>query len=248
METWRQLSEFTDLPFAETEPEELPPLPEVAAPVAPSEVPPGDLAWERPGLVGLPGRLVETASQIFSRPATTFRGLDPNASIARALVYYLLLATISTWICIGYDMLLALFVPDMLPKHPITGKMVPFPIVAGIFVLKAVVAPFFLAGIVFVASGFLHMLLMMFGVSEPNFMVTVRVYCYAIGTAFLLMLIPACGVLIFLPTSVMLLVVGLKEAHGTDFVRPAIAVILPVAALIFLYGLLLVVTQAGVIK
>jgi len=247
METWKPLSEFSDLPAVEADPEELPPLPEVATPVAPPPAPTGEPAWEKPGMAGLPGRLVETVSQIFSRPATTFRGLNPSASIGRAFVYYLLLATFSTWISLIYQIVLLLMVPDSFPKSPLTEKMTPSMLVASL-VLNIVIAPFFLAGMAFVASGFLHMLLMLFGVSQPNFMVTVRVYCYAVGTAFLMMLIPACGVLIFLPSSIFLLILGLKEAHRTDVVRPAIAVIIPAVAVIFLYGLLFVAMQSGMIK
>lgn len=246
METWKPLSEFANLPAVETEPDPPPPLPEVAATV-PSVETSGGPVWDQPGMAGLPGRLITTIGQIFSRPSTTFRGLDPRVPMGRAFFYYLLIAIVSYWISIAYQIFVVLAVPDYLSKTPFGDKMTPSMLVFSL-VLNMLVAPFFLAGMAFVAAGFLHMLLMLFGVSEPNFMVTVRVYCYSVGTAFLMMLIPGCGVLIFLPCSIMLLIVGLKEAHGTDFVRPTVAVIIPAVALIVLYGLLFMAVQYGMIK
>jgi hypothetical protein len=247
METWKPLSEFTDLPVVEEEPEVLPVVPEVAPPSVPEVASAGEPAWEQPGMAGVVGKLFSTIGQIFSRPGTTFRGLNPDGTIARALVYYLMLATVSSWVSLAYNVLVVLLVPGYLEKSPLGGKMTPSMMVAG-SVLNALIAPFFLAGLAFVASGFLHLVLMLFGVSQPNFMLTVRVYCYAIGTAFLMMLIPGCGVLIFLPCAILLLIVGLKEAHRTDFVRPAIAVVVPAVVLLFLYGLLIVAVQSGAIK
>jgi hypothetical protein len=245
METWKPLSEFSDLPDVEVEPEAPPPIP-LAAPAVPSPAL-GEPAWEQPGTAGLPGRLISTIGQVFARPVITFRGLNPDAPLGRSMVYYLLIATVSTWVSLAYNLLVVLVVPEYLAKSPLGDKMTPSMMIAG-SVLNMVIAPFFLAGMAFVAAGFLHMLLMLFGVSQPNFALTVRVYCYAVGTAFLMMLIPGCGVLIFVPCAVMLLIVGLKEAHRTDYLRPAFAVIVPALVLLFLYGFLIVAVQSGMIK
>jgi hypothetical protein len=113
-------------------------------------------------------------------------------------------------------------------------------------VFNMLFAPFFLAGLSLVFSGLLHLLLTLFGVSQPLFAVTARVFCYAVGTSYLLLLIPICGPLAFVPCAVILLVIGLKAAHGIDTFRSLAAVMIPVLLLGICYVLLL--AQAGLLK
>jgi hypothetical protein len=245
METWKPLAEFTDLPVIESEPEGPPPLPETTD--APSSSEGNGPAWDAPGNSGGVRRLFTTIGQVFSQPSATFRGLADDRPIGRALGYYLIIATLATWVSSACNLAVMLLFPQIMEKSPLVGKMTPSALITE-FLFGMITTPFFLAGMAFVAAGVLQLLLRVFGVSQPMFSRTIRVYCYAAGTAFVLMLIPACGPLLFLPCYVFLLVLGLKEAHRSDAFRPAVAVSLFALGLLALYVLLLVAVQTGLIK
>jgi hypothetical protein len=242
MEAWKPLSEFEDLPKVEVAPEPPPPLPTaepppvVVAPPAPPEP-----AWERGGISGF----LHTIGQVFLEPAGTFRQFLPAAPIGRALTYYLLLATTGFWLLLIYNLVFMLLAPGMVPMPEMPAELKPQfgeKVTAWMLVLgcitNMIIAPFFLAGLAFVSSGFLHLLLTLFGVAQPVFAVTIRVFCYAVGTASLFVYIPLCGPLFFVPASVILLIIGLKEAHRTDVARAMAAVMIPAAILGFGYILL----------
>lgn len=245
METWKPLAEFTDLPVVEADPEMPPSLPEEAPAPTPTEAAgPGEPAWEQPGSAGFFLLLFKTIGQVFSQPVTTFRGLNPDAPMGRALRYYLILSTLGAWVYLGYNLVVILMFPEMV-KAQMGDKITTSQILVG-QVLNVLFAPFFLAGLAFGFSGLLHLMLTLFGVPQPVFAVTVRVFCYAVGTSFLLILIPLCGPFFFAPCAVVYLVLGLKEAHRTDAFRPLLAVMVP--AFLLGLGFLALILQAGLIK
>lgn len=239
METWKPLAEFEDLP--RDEPAEPPALPE-HLPVI--EAGPNEPAWEQVGTASPVSLFFKTIGQVFAQPLTTFRGLAPDAPMGRALWYYLILATLASWVFLGYGLAVALLFPEMV-KPPSGVKITPSMLIQS-QIFTMLFAPFFLAGVALAFSGFLHLLLTLFGVPQPVFALTVRVFCYAVGTSFLMLLIPICGLFFFVPCAVIFAVLGLKEAHRTDAFRPLVAVMIPVMVLCFGYVLLLL--QAGLIR
>ncbi len=244
METWKSLGEFDDLPVVEAEVEDPPPLPErqVAEPVpmAAADAP----AWEKPSGDNVFLLLLKTIGHVFSQPATTFRGLNPDLPMGRALRYYLILSTLGAWVYLAYNLVVVLMFPEIVTLQ-MGGKITTTQLLIG-QVFNVLFAPFFLAGLAFGFSGLLHLMLTLFGVPQPSFAVTVRVFCYAVGTSFLLILIPLCGPFFFVPCAVVYLVLGLKEAHRTDAFRPLFAVMVP--AFLLGLGFLVLLLQAGVIK
>jgi hypothetical protein len=238
METWKPLAEFPGLPEVEIT---LPPLPEpVAEPAGP-----GEPAWEQRRALGFFRALFRTMGQVLSTPAATFRAIEPTLPIQNALLYFVLLASLCSYIQQGYNLSLMLAFPDLL--KPLGDKATPA------FVLQSaamnmIITPFFLAGMTFAFSGVLHLLLTLLGVREPSFPVTIRVFCYSVGTSYLLLLMPLCGPFIALVFAVVYLIVGLKEAHRTDAIRPLAAVVLPTVLLVFAYLLLAVNMLKGGIK
>ncbi len=245
MEIWKPLSEFADLPVVEVDPEMPPPIPEQEGKPAPVVAAgPGEPAWERPGSASFLVLLVKTIGQIFSQPAATFRALNPDAPMGRAIRYYLILSTLGAWVYLACNLIMVLMVPEMV-KTQMGGKFTTSQILTG-QIFNMLFAPFFLAGLAFGFSGVLHLMLTLFGVPQPVFAVTVRVFCYAVGTSFLLNLIPLCGPFFFIPCAVVFLVLGLKEAHRTDAFRPLIAVMIP--AFLLCLGFLLLLLQAGLLK
>jgi hypothetical protein len=239
MESWKPLAEFKDLADVELGP---PPLPEVpAAPVGP-----GEPSWEQRASLGSIRALGRTIAQVLSAPAATFRGMESTAPIQNALLYFLLLATVCSWVQQGYNLSIMLVFPDLLKVS--MGDKVTTGFIVQTAAMNMVLTPFFLAGMAFVVSGVLHLLLTLLGLREPNFALTIRVFCYAAGTSYLLLLMPLCGPLFALVFMVIYGIVGLKEAHRTDAIRPLVAVVVPTLLLVFGYLLLAINLFKGGLK
>lgn len=243
MESWKPLGEFTDLPVIEDEPAGVPPLP-VEGPVPAPLTHPGEPAWEQAAALGTGTAFFRTIGQVFSQPLATFGGLNREAPVGRAIGFYVVLSTVSTWVFLAYQLVFILMMPAMV-KEQFGDKVTTSMLIAG-SVFNMLFAPLFLAGMAFVFTGILHLLLTLFGLAAPSFAVTLRVFCYAVGASFLLLLVPMCGLLLFLPCAVIYLSLGLKQAHEVDPVRPLIAVLIPV--LILCAGYFLLLLQAGLLK
>lgn len=99
--------------------------------------------------------------------------------------------------------------------------------------------PVFLLGMLFVAAGVSHLLLSMFGGARHGFGTSVRVFCYAYSPA-IFSAVPVLGSVVGSVWMVVLLIIGLREAHETDGWKAAAAVLLPV-------GLLLAATLTGLL-
>ena len=79
----------------------------------------------------------------------------------------------------------------------------------------------------FIASGILHVCLMIVGGAKKSFETTFRVVCFSAGSTTLLSIIPICGGLISGVWNVVLEIIGLARAHEIDTGKAVIAVLLP---------------------
>jgi len=93
--------------------------------------------------------------------------------------------------------------------------------------VKLVVGPFLLAIGLFLLSGIVHLALLALGGAARGFEATFRVACYSEAAA-LLNIIPVCGGMIAPVLMLVLLIIGVAEAHGTTRARAAAAVLLPI--------------------
>lgn len=108
--------------------------------------------------------------------------------------------------------------------------------------------PAILLGMLFVAAGITHGLLRIFAAGRHGFSTTLRVFCYAYSPG-LFGIVPLLGGLIGSVWMVVLLIIGLREAHATDGWKPAVAVLLPFAllmGLMILALMMLLATGAGI--
>jgi hypothetical protein len=90
----------------------------------------------------------------------------------------------------------------------------------------AIVSPFLIIFGLFLWSGFLHLLLMLVRGAKNGFEATFRVVSYANG-ANLFLAIPFCGGMIALIWTMVISIIGLKEAHGTSGGKASFAVLFP---------------------
>jgi hypothetical protein len=86
--------------------------------------------------------------------------------------------------------------------------------------------PFMIILGLFIWSGILHVFLMMVKGTKAGFEATFRVVSYSYGTN-VLNIIPFCGGIIAWVWSIVLSIIGLKEAHETSGGKAAFAVLFP---------------------
>jgi hypothetical protein len=219
METWKPLSEFTDLPPA-TRPLVAPPLPQQSEDLEISAEP----AWERRQRLGTFSALVATVRQVLAAPGATFKMMKREGGQATPLFFYLLVATFATWAAMAYQLTVVMMNPEAmlgpLAKSLNTASLL------GIQVLSMALAPLLLILIAYCAAGIFHLVFQLLGSSQP-FEVSFRAYCYAVAPASVFRFIPICGDFLFFIAALVLLVFAFREALRIDGARATIGVILP---------------------
>ena len=107
MDEWKPLSEFTDLPQA---------VASLTPPALPEASLEPDLqlepAWERRAQLGTLSALVQTVRQVLSVPVATFKAMKREGGIATPLFFYLIVTTLTTWVAMGYQLIVVLMNPE----------------------------------------------------------------------------------------------------------------------------------------
>jgi hypothetical protein len=97
----------------------------------------------------------------------------------------------------------------------------------GILVFLLLVPVIMIVGM-FIASGILHLCLMILGGAKKPFETTFRVVCFSSGSTCLLSMIPFCGGIVAFVWNIVLECIGLARAHETDTGKAVMAVVLPI--------------------
>lgn len=202
----------------------------------PSEWAPGPGAragtpWERRGEIGLASALVETTQRVLTGPTAFFRAMPVTGGIGSPLVYALIIGYAGLVISAIYDFVLESVMGSSLSRfgggsEAMAGVM---PYLGGGVGLgvKLICGPFLLAISVFLLAGIVHLALLLLGGAARGFEATFRVTCYSEAAA-LLNIIPVCGGVIAPVLMLVLMIIGVAEAHGTTRARAAAAVLLPI--------------------
>jgi hypothetical protein len=188
--------------------------------------------WERRHEIGIASALVETTQRVLTGPTAFFRAMPVTGGIGSPLLYALIIGYAGLVISAIYDFVLESIMGSSLSRfgggsEAMAGVMPYFAGAAGLGV-KLVAGPFFVAIGLFLISGITHLVLMMLGGAARGFEATFRVACYSEAAA-LLNIVPVCGGMLAPVLMVVLMIIGVAEAHGTTRARAAAAVLLPVA-------------------
>ena len=171
------------------------------------------VAWEDPSQA-FPASILRTWRDSLFQPSAFFRGQAWDGSLARPLLYYLLVSITSAFFVLLWRSTDSPLIPTAFrPEAPLA------PLVQFFF------EPF--AALIGLAVGVLVLHLF------------ARVFCYCAGPA-VFTAVPILGPAVGAVWSVILLVVGLREAHRTTSGRAAAMVIVPLLGFVMLLGLLLV--------
>lgn len=190
---------------------------------------PAGTPWERRERIGFASALVETTQQVLLRPTEFFRAMPVTGGLGGPLLYGVILGYLGLLASAIYTAIFNAVAGPRLFEMSQRGeleKLLPYLQGGMSLVMQVIFGPLMIAIGLFVSSAILHVLLMLFGGAPRGFEASFRVRCYA-EAASLLRLIPGCGTPVFVIYILVLLIVGLSEAHGVGRGRAAAAVLLP---------------------
>lgn len=177
------------------------------------------IAWEDPG-VGFPANLGRTWIESLTAPAEFFRRLEPEAPLARAVLYFLIMA-------IGAALFSLLWgIAGSAPELPPEAAAVVDLDTRALQLFGFFISPFANLILLGLAVLVVHAFVRLLTDSRLPMIATARIVCYASGPA-LLTIIPWAGEVAGWIGSAILLAVGVREVHGTTTGRACLAVVLP---------------------
>ena len=192
--------------------------PAVTAPVTTGEG--SGLPWENRDQLGFGNALVATIGMVITRPNEAFTVMKREGGLGDALLFTIILGVFGMIATFGF----AFALPAIGLGAGGMGDLLGLGASAA-FLLFAPVA--MVLGI-FIGGAIIHVCLMLLGGANRSFETTIRVLCYAGGSANVFVLVPLCGTTIASIVALVLDCIGLARAHQTDTWRPVAAVLLPV--------------------
>jgi hypothetical protein len=181
--------------------------------------------WEDRAAQGSFNGLLKTVKGALFGPAEFFRKMAVTGGLMDPILYALIVGMVGVIFSYLWQILFQGTIQNYLPVE--MKKMPGFNIfpTLGLAVL-AVLMPFMIILGLFIWSGILHVFLMMVKGTKAGFEATFRVVSYSYGTN-VLNIIPFCGGIIAWVWSIVLAIIGLKEAHETSGGKAAFAVLFP---------------------
>jgi hypothetical protein len=176
--------------------------------------------WEDRETNGFFGGLFKTAGNALFHPSEFFRRMPVRGGYGDPLLFALIAGMIGMIASYLWQLALKSTVQSVLPAvhaWPTGGVTTAF---------AAFVAPFLLIAGFFISAGLLHVFLLLVQGARAGYEATFRVVAYA-ASANLLLLAPFCGGIVSGIWSVVLLLVGLREAHEISGGKAAFAVFMP---------------------
>jgi len=172
-------------------------------------------------------------------PTNFFHTMNVTGGITDPMLYALITGMVSWMVYYLWQIVLH----DPLASYmPLKGSS-DFAVLQGTgIVAVAFCMPFLLIASLFIWSGALHLLLMMVRGAKNGFEATFRVVSYSVG-AYVFLMIPFCGAIISAVWTIVIAIIGLREAHGTTGGKASFAVLFPLimcCAMASLFFLLIV--------
>lgn len=226
METWKALGEFTDLPEPEVDEDELlapPVVPVTDDPVVTEGMEP---AWEQRKELGVVPALLKTVKQILNIPSTSFRAMKKTGGFAAPLLFFVVLATLGTWMSLFCEIVMIKMSPEKFATNPFGAQITPA-VMINMRIAAMILTPLLVAVGAFITSGAIHLVVMGLCGAEKTYEATFRAYCYAVGSASVFLLIPICGSFIYLVVALVVLVIAIREVHGTSTGMATAGVLIP---------------------
>jgi hypothetical protein len=218
----------------------------IAAPETPAVAGREKTPWEDRDRRGVFGGLFDTLRGALFSPSEFFRKMNVTGGIADPLLYAMIVGVVSIMVLYVWQILFQNTFQGYLPSDVKGAGGLDF--FSGIgLAFVALFMPFFVILGLFLWSGILHVLLMMVRGANNGFEATFRAIAYGYS-AYVFMMLPFCGGLIGTIWTLVLAIIGLKEAHGTSGGKASFAVLFPMilcCAVAFLVVVLVLGTVAA---
>jgi len=191
--------------------------------------PGGGTPWERRRQLGFVNALIETTKQVLSQPAAFFRSMPVTGGLGDPLLYALIVGYVGLFASTIYNLVFRSVLTSSLSRFGGNSDMehlASFLQGGAGLVMNLILGPVFIVIALFVSSGIVHLVLLALGGAARGYEATFRVSGYS-QAASLFNIVPGCGGLIGLVYAIVLLVIGLSEAHGISRGKAAAAVLIP---------------------
>lgn len=172
-------------------------------------------------------------------PASFFARVPRDGGTGAAVAYFLVIAVLVAGATLFWQSL-SLFA-GATGSDRIAAEMGVQPLSPVVSFLLSPVIQLIMLG---VGAAVTHMILSLFDGTRSGFGTSIRVFCYAYSPA-LFGVVPAIGGLVGSVWMLVLLIIGLREAHETAGWKPAVAVLLPFLLLVGLVALSVAVMAAA---
>lgn len=229
MSAWRPLSELESFrtppsaPVTESETATVAPGSEIlTSPVMPAAGARSGLPWDNREQLGWFNALLETIQEVLLRPTEAFTRMQREGGLVNPLLYTLILGMVGA--VAGFIFSVGFRAIGIGGENGLGALLGAGASSFAILILT----PFLIIIFTFIFAGIIHLVLMLLSGANQPFETTLRVVCYASGSASILQLIPLCGSLIASVYSLVLNSIGLARAHETDTWRGVVAVLSPV--------------------
>jgi hypothetical protein len=188
------------------------------------------IPWDDRQRLGFVAALIETVKQVLFEAPAFFKAMPVQGGLSGPLLFALVVGYFGLAVQAGYEAIFRSLSGQMLGDF--TGHAGGLERVVELMgsglglVLMLVLGPLFLLIGLFIGAGITHLFLMLLGGARNGFEATFRVTCFAQATA-LFSVLPFCGTPVQALYQIVLMIVGLAEAHQTGKGTAAAAVLLP---------------------
>jgi hypothetical protein len=189
--------------------------------------------WEDRGRLGFVAALIETTQRVLTRPSEFFASMPVVGGIGSPLLYGVLVGTLGVVVAALYREIFQALVGSTFAGLASSGELrrvMPFVMGGMGIVLQVVFAPIFVTLGLFIGTVIVHVFLLMLGGARRGFEASLRVVCYSEAAA-VINIIPLCGGLLSGVYCLVLIIIGLAQAHGIGKGTAAAAVLLPLVLL-----------------
>jgi hypothetical protein len=201
-------------------------------------------AWEEEGTQWTFGGLMVSLRESLFSPSAFFRKMNVTGGLSNPLLYALITGMIGWMAYYFWEIVFHDTFRDLLPSKAHSGLDV---FAETGLAVKALLTPFMLIIGLFIWAGILHLLLLLVRGAKNGFEATFRVVSYINGASVFLV-IPLCGGLLCGIWTLVLAVIGIRDAHGTSGGKATFVVLFPLiicCAVIALFSILVLGTVAA---
>jgi hypothetical protein len=190
--------------------------------------------WEeKGGLFKIPLLCITVRDVLFS-PTEAFRGLKDDKKIFNAFLFSLICGSVGFLSSSFWQSLVDW--SRFLPGDHAFSAMGHGPLY---WLAMVCIAPCVTGIFLFIGAAAIHLCLLLTGAGKKGYPVTFRIVAYASGATALFSLIPILGMFAGFVWFVVLVVIGVREAHGNTLARSLFAVFLPMFLCFALFALVI---------